>query len=147
MTMKRNNYTFLKYETLYFSILLYIIGAEIFLIPIYYYTDLIYFLIGALLLPILISISILISKVLLIIVEVSNEGITWKLFGKSIQQLKWIDVEHIDIEPKMMNISILFRSNKQDEILYFNGGKMRLKKVLGFCPDEELRKKLQGFIS
>lgn len=147
MTMKKNNYTFLKYETLYFSILLYIIGAEIFLIPIYYYTDLIYFLIGALLLPILISISVLISKELFIIVEVSNEGITWKLFGKSIQQLKWIDVEHIDIKPKMMNISILFRSIKQDEILYFNGGKMRLEKVLGFCPDEELRKKLHGFIS
>lgn len=144
--MNKNNMVFLKHGTTLISVFIFLIGTESFLLPIYYIYGELTFLIGALFVPLLFSFSALLSKMYFITVEVNNSKIVWKLFGKVVQEVKWEDIEDINIKPKMMNMSIVIQSQKSNVCLYFNGGKSRLKKVLSFCSDEKKRENLSSSI-
>ena len=43
----------------------------------------------------------------------------------------------------MMNISIVIQNKNTDDILFFNGGKSRLRKVLSYCKDKDVRDNLE----
>lgn len=136
---KKNNLSFLKYGSFLFTAFIGIVCVECFLLPIYIYSGNVVFLIGVLAFPTFTSLSIVISRVFFTVVEVNNTGIIWRLFGKVVHKVEWMEIKNITIMPKMMNISIVLQISKSDEVLYFNGGKSRLNKVLSYCDDEKLK--------